>query len=39
MAPPHGILTRNMAVPPTIVSSGMYVPARGRWGERKGEWV
>ena len=32
MALPHGILTRNMVVPPTIVSSEVYVPGRGKGG-------
>ena len=35
MASPHGIITRNMGVPPAIVSSEAYVPAGGR----KEEWL
>ena len=35
MALPHGILTRNMVVPPCYSEQGVYVPAGGR----KGEWV
>ena len=29
MAPSHGKLMWNMVVPPAIVNSGGYVPARG----------
>ena len=37
MAPQHGILTGNMVLPPTIVSSGVYVPAWERGNKRR--WV